>query len=197
MDQQAAGSTEATQVAGEQGNVVAVPAAVAAVTQTADGSVAPVSVSSSSDTSNTSPATPVTPTDLSALGITTNGPESEGAARQWLFDKGYSSSAAAPVSLVPMEPLTLEEAMARGVGAHQGADPNVVSPVGIVSASVTQPSVNPAPLDAGTKATPDAEHPAHSIITRIEKLFERVSTDFLKEGKALVALARTEINKLL
>jgi hypothetical protein len=35
-----------------------------------------------------------TPSDLSALGIATNGPESEATARQWLLDKGYSQAQA-------------------------------------------------------------------------------------------------------
>lgn len=71
------------------------------------------------------------------------------------------------------------------------------SPVADSSASDTSSSVqpvSPAPVTADTDAQ---EHPAHSAITRLERLIERVSSDFLKEGQALIAAARAEIDKLI
>lgn len=66
-------------------------------------------------------------------------------------------------------------------------------------ASDTASSAPTAPLDSGTVGlqAPATEHPAHGAITRIEKLFERVSADFLRESQALIALARAEVDKLL
>lgn len=72
------------------------------------------------------------------------------------------------------------------------ASPVVASSASDISSSV-QP-VSPAPVTADTDAQ---EHPAHSAITRLERLIERVSSDFLKEGQALIAAARAEIDKLI
>lgn len=85
-------------------------------------------------------------------------------------------------------------------GAEVGttaAGEGAVSPAADTSASGISSSAPSASPDAGTGAPLDAEHPAHSVLTRIEKFVERVSSDFLKEGKALVVAARAEVDKLL
>lgn len=71
------------------------------------------------------------------------------------------------------------------------------SPVAAPSASDTSSSAQPASLVVDTADTAAQEHPAHSAITRLERLIERVSSDFLKEGQALIAAARAEIDKLI
>lgn len=71
------------------------------------------------------------------------------------------------------------------------------SPVVVPSASDTSSSVQPASPALVTADTDAQEHPAHSAITRLERLIERVSSDFLKEGQALIAAARAEIDKLI
>lgn len=73
----------------------------------------------------------------------------------------------------------------------------VASPVVEPSASDTSSSVLPASPAPVTGATAAQEHPAHSAITRLERLIERVSSDFLKEGQTLIAAARAEIDKLI
>lgn len=71
------------------------------------------------------------------------------------------------------------------------------SPVAASFASDTSSSALPASPVIDTGDTAAQEHPAHSAITRLERLIERVSSDFLKEGQALIAAARAEIDKLI
>lgn len=123
---------------------------------------------------NEPPATSSTDMTTSSIAPSTN-------------DAGLSSSDGQPVTSAG-EPAGFTDADVGNVAA---------SPVVASSASDTSSSVQPA-LPAPVTADTDAqEHPAHSAITRLERLIERVSSDFLKEGQALIAAARAEIDKLI
>lgn len=123
---------------------------------------------------NEPPATSSTDTTISSIAPNTN-------------DAGSSSSDGQPVTS-DGEPVGFTDADVGNVAAS-----HVVASSASDTSSYVQP-VSPAPVIADTAAQ---EHPAHSAITRLERLIERVSSDFLKEGQALIAAARAEIDKLI
>jgi hypothetical protein len=121
-----AGAATDASTAGDVPNAAALPAA--SQPESAIASSAPIA-SPVVDIVAAAPVSVATPADLSALGITTSGPESEATARQWLADKGYAQSQAdaqaqfaAAVSPAALFPGEQPEATGAAHPAHTFAD---------------------------------------------------------------------------
>jgi hypothetical protein len=154
-------------------------------------------------------------TEAEVAGLVANGATVDASANLGKSDSSAGATeGAAPAALVPDAPAT------GSVMAGEPGNAPSTSGIGILGGSTTSatltpdqkaaqdvvdagtaPAGNPASGEFtsadGTTAPTDEVHPAHEATNALERFMERISNDFLKEGKALVAAVRAEVDKLV